>query len=165
MEALWTLAGVFFGGAIGIGGNLIDRWRQRVVERRGVAAAIAAEIESVIHLTDVRGYVESYQGWIDTWKKGERLDIRPASFVDVPAQEAFPVACANLNAVGHLGPELARDVTKFYNTTSSVRLDLVSVSDPKRPVDECTSIIEEALTMWRDAEPLGRDLVRRLQKV
>ena len=162
MDTWMTLFSVALGGLIGISGNLFDRFWQRRNRIRGAAASIAAEIESTIEMTSTRRYFESYTGWLEAWKRGERRGERPNPIADVPPREAFPVIYANLQVVGDLGPDLARDITKFYNMTSSIRLDLIDIGKPTSDISFCIQAVEEDLKLWAQAEALGRDLVKRL---
>lgn len=162
MAAEWaTVAAAFVGATAGIlGGVSLEVWRSWR-ERRSVASALGAEIDSIVELTAKRKYAAAYQALIQSWQAGVMTPPPQASF----SPGLDPALNAYLNRLGLLPPKLAANVAKFYQQLNGVRATAkwleTQVPTPAN-VTGLSQVIADELVLWADTDTLGRNLVAEL---
>ena len=166
-ETLPTLVAVVVGGLMATLGSFAVRHWERSRNRKGVAAAIGAEIASILSIAERRGYEAHFQSHLDDWKAGRRLDKHPGIYgAEHFAERGDPVFDANASQIGELGPELSKDVTRFYASLRGIRDDIAELSAERvQDIETRSAIVEDLLELWRETVRLGEDLIERLRAV
>ena len=159
----WPLLGVLIGGLMGGGGLILRDHLAFRKEQKALAAAISAEIRSMIEIAKRRDHEAHFRSYLDHWEQGQRVDDRP-TIVGLRTMEDAQrdqVADANLDKLGLLGADIAADVVRFYTMVKGIRADLVNISTEPR-VEQCIKLLKEDLDLWEDVKSLGMSLQNRL---
>lgn len=158
-----TAIGALVGAGGAIGGGAFGSWFSWQKERQAIAAALAAEIEAVKTVAEFREYRRLIQDCIDVTKANKKAKWYAISVADHP----FPVFENNVNKIGFLPAELARQVTTFYSYASGVVNDFRSLSTANLynwPVSEVVIFLENVAAGIDASMNIARDLVPKLQK-
>jgi hypothetical protein len=162
----WPLLGVLIGGMMGGGGIILRDYLMHRKERKALAAVINAEIRSIIEITERRGHENHFRSFLEHWEKGQWLDKRPTivGLRSMDDARIDPVADANLDKLGLLGPGLAADIIQFYTMMKGIRADLVSIST-EPDLEQCKKLLKEDFDLWEEAKSLGVSLQNRLDNI
>jgi hypothetical protein len=132
---LQTLVGAIFGALGAIAGGAFGTWFTWEKERQNLAAALAGEIHAINSLVEFRGFKEKLQSFISSSREAKKLSYHSR----LVTQDYFVIFKRNADKIGHLPPDLARDVADFYvrakvlKTGSPVCITLGELLDsPKR---------------------------------
>jgi hypothetical protein len=146
-----SLISVVVGGVLATGGKFI-------LERRGVAAALAASIHENIAMVERRNYVADFEVMANELREGR--GVRVDAFV--PSNNSIdPIADRYLDRLGMFDGDLALKITAFYSKLMGIRLDLIRLHTGEFEGNQAAQlkIIEEDIHLWREAEKEGRDAV------
>ena len=166
-ETLQTLAAVVVGGLLATLGSFAERQWERARNRKGVAAAISAEIASILSIAERRGHEAHFQAHLDNWRAGKQLDKHPGIYgAEHFVARGDPIFDANAVKIGELGPGLSEDVTRFYAALRGIRDDIAELSTERvQAVEARIAIVEDDLALWQETKQLGEDLIVRLRTV
>jgi hypothetical protein len=148
--------GAVFGGAFG-------SWFSWQKERQSLAAAFAGEIEAVKAIAQFRRYEETIQWCIEQTNANNKVTYLTFS-VD---EHAFPAFEQNVGKIGHLPPDLARDVTLFYSYAKSLVQDFRTIEAKNLyewPVPLFLHYCNEILRLLDTATKLADALLPKLRK-
>jgi hypothetical protein len=165
MEFWQTLAAVIVGGLIAPVGNIVVGIWQSGRTRKSLENAIVAEVASTLEMVEKRGHVAHYQSFIDDWKRGHNLNSLPGIHGLDEGDEETSVFDSLVDRVGELDAETAKGIVQFVGITRGIRHDLRAISRGNVPdVQKRIQLLEEDIQLWRQAERIGRELIRRSQR-
>ena len=141
-----ALAAAFFTAALALVGKIIfDVW-SRHREKQGIAASLAGEIGAYVELLRPEILVSSFRG-IAEMEYPERVRAL-AAFGPLPS--SHPVFDKVADKIGLLSTGLARDISKFYNVVTGMRLLISNISSDRfknLSNDMQVRMIEEVIKM------------------
>ena len=141
-----ALAAAFFTAALALVGKIIfDIW-SRHRKKRGIAASLAGEIGAYVELLQPEMLVSNFRkiAEMEYSHRGRQL----AAFGSPPS--SHPVFDKVADKIGLLSTSLARDISKFYNVVTGIRLLISNMSSDgfKSLSDDVqVSMIEEVIKM------------------
>jgi hypothetical protein len=147
--------GAVFGGAFGSWFN----WQK---ERQSLAAAFAGEVEAVKAVVEFRRYREVLLWSIERTKATGKAEYLTFSIDEHP----FPAFEQNVSKIGHLPPDLARDVVLFYNYAKSLVQDIRTMSTQNLnawPVEFAAQYMEKMVEVLDAATKLAEQLIPKLR--
>ena len=110
-----TLAATLIGAAMSLlGGWLAVRW-QSGKSAEALARSILAEIEAALDLDEHGQTQQLFRDTFANLKETGEIENRAAllALIDIPQREVSPVYHASLPNLGHLPPDLARELVAF----------------------------------------------------
>jgi hypothetical protein len=163
MADFWGVAQVALGGGIAIVSSIAVKWWEEYRHQKALRAALGAEINGILEITETRRHVANFEEWLARWRRGE--DGTPQLFtLDGEKMPEDRVYNNNADKIGLLGADAA-DIVLFYTRLNAIRINLrVFVTGQAKEFTNERRIawVESALAMWRPTEALGRSLVQRL---
>ena len=124
---LQTLVGAIFGALGAIAGGAFGTWFTWEKERQNLAAALAGEIHAINSLVEFRGFKEKLQSFICSSREAKKLSYHSR----LVTQDYFVIFKRNADKIGHLPPDLARDVADFYVRAKGVIEDFKLLGNKK----------------------------------
>jgi hypothetical protein len=160
VTGVFTLLGAVIGAIAALVPGIYLALRQEAVAKKSIAYQLYAEIAAVLRIETRRGYLQSVERMV------EHMQANPGvrhsymvSVQDVP----FRVYNTNLSAIGHLPPDLQRDIVRLYQWMESIVQDIkpggVANSEPAG-----LEVYWELLTMLREARTLAEQVLDRLEE-
>jgi hypothetical protein len=143
-------------------GVLFADWRKREGDRRGVASAMAGEIDGILHGTTVRQQAQNFQ-LLANALLSNTPPPRPWVWIN-PRFKPDPVLNAYVGRIGELGGDLPGRIARFYTVLEIIRADYHRLAGPEFANNPrgAGALITADLTMWRttdvDAQQLVLDL-------
>lgn len=101
--------------------QLFFKYRDSSTHSKSIKKAIIAEIEAIINIVEQRNYKEDINKIIYQLEKNP--NSRFSFSIDIN-KDIFPVYSHNLDKIGSLDGELAKQVVTFYSLLSSVIQDV-----------------------------------------
>lgn len=146
-------------------GAFIIRWRERVRDRRALAAGLAGEIEVMIDISEKFRHEDILRRCIDLYKKGEDEKMPRFEHDDTPPYELmkmYAFADRNLEKFVILGPALAGRAMYFYTYSVSIRREYLAIArgvSDDWSLDRKHAVLTEFLKSVVESKELGRLLV------
>ena len=168
-EKLWipllsVAIGALLGGVINA---MIGRYAA-FKESKGIAAALRAEIHSVLLMVQLRGYVPGLTNTIDSLSHPTHV----VTTGDVPriflTQDYFSAFHATISKIGLIG-ELAGPVTRLYVFGKGLVEDLAQLrmmheTSAPGTRQELSDYLKEVRSLFEAVETEGRQLIARLDE-
>lgn len=155
-----VVIGVILGFVASIGIRLWEEWRFR----KGLRAALRAEITSILEIAERRRYEDHFETHVSFWEEEKALNEWP-TIIGYQETQHHPVLEANMSHIGKLGSDVAADVVRFYSTVTAVQTDITAATRHQLDHlgrDQRISLVKQNLAFWREAKALGRTLIGRL---
>ncbi|TSD88909.1 hypothetical protein FFK22_009300 [Mycobacterium sp. KBS0706] len=160
------ILGVWVGARVAHGSQRELAERDREENRRGLAAALAAELEGYFAIVHRRGHVERAQR-IRRQLAIDGVPIGGWLRADEGPLDPFPIAQARMADIGILGP-VASDLARLYTWIAGVRTTLIEVErgrfDALAP-DGKLELVEEELQVWAEAQAMADQLLPKLRAI
>ncbi|MBS0198781.1 MAG: hypothetical protein JSR77_18695 [Planctomycetes bacterium] len=156
-----TGLGALIAVASGFGSHWLSHQSDKSHARRSVAAALAGEIGSLCAVARRRRYLDGAEYFL----KRVRETGQPIRLKLSASANYMVIFDANAGAIGHLAPDLALDVVKFYVQIKSLLED--ARPDGPEPPDRANAehMLNEQIALLRETLCLGDALVQRLRNV
>ena len=156
------LFSVALGGTIGIVGAAGVRYWEWHSQKRALRAAFRAEIQTILHVTELRDTERLFLNMLEAWRAGrdERVELWG---MDEPRHD--PVFAANTDKLGLLGRDVSLKLAQFYSLLYAVRIDIAAVSNGKWwqfPPTRRAVLLESSFTLWNQAKTTAHYLLETL---
>ena len=162
MDSSTALLGIIVGAILGGAGKILFDYYQRIQCRNAIAAAIGAEISSIINNARLRQLPEHFRNLVPLLR-GDAPPPAPWIFFD-PSVDPSPVAKAHIDRIGELGPRLAARVVTFYGRQLALRTEIHILDSGVYNAEplKAAAHIERALALWDTIVPLCDPLIADL---
>jgi hypothetical protein len=162
MDPTGYIVAAIFGAILTGGFSIILNQIKERNDRRALASAVAAEISGIVNNVKTRGLDGYFRALVPLLQS----DTPPAPpWAHFNAQhDSCPVYKAYLAKLGILGPHLSGRVVRFYALFEAVRTEIIILAsgaydaEPKK----AAKLVERALTLWDQIEPLALPLIADL---
>lgn len=168
-QGVGSITSVLIGAAISLVTSLLTAYvtvtHSQRLKTRTLAAALSAEIRSILDLAETRDYLGGMDQLIAT---SESTGI-PESFVLVMRHNYFQVYQSNLSDIGMLPPDAAARVVQFYATCYSFLEDVAITPEESHaqagPAADSLASMRESRAMLARAQTLGGECVELLRRL
>jgi hypothetical protein len=153
------LAGLI-GAFVGAMSNVFVEIFRRTCDGRALASMLAAEISSLLEISELRSYNAGAEMVLAKLQAGE--DVQVPNFIG-DIDRWIRTYLENMERVGLLGPELAGEVTLFYQLIRSVAMDVSRLAS--EPFDGATKVrfVSETIQVFQSAQEVGARAVHGLK--
>ncbi|MGK9164938.1 hypothetical protein KXR53_01500 [Inquilinus limosus] len=142
--------------------------RERDENRKGLAAALAAELEGYFAIVRRRRHVESARELCEDLAEGHDRSLKGWLRADEGPLDPFPIAQARMADIGILGPAVVADFARLYSWIAGVRTTLIDAArgdfEDRTPAGK-RALIEEELRVWGEAEAMANQLLPKLREI
>jgi hypothetical protein len=159
---LQAAVGASIGSAVAVAGVAFGAWFKGQRRRQSLAAALAAEVETVTEITGHQMVVELIQTCIASMEANGKPEYPRFPIQDHP----LPVFEGSVGKIGILPVELAREVSTFYTYAIAVVQDFRTLYNANlydRPVDELVTFLKEMVRTMNRGFDLATTLVPKLE--
>jgi|ERR1700730_3598108 hypothetical protein len=150
------------GGILGLTGSFIPHYWERRRAKASAAALTRAYISGILEMETIRNHSALYEQNLAALRTGATTSVMKIYGSEDIIDEMQKII---MPQIGLLEPDIARDVVMFGNMLEGVRIDLRAMSrgemdslDTRTKID----ILEKDLTLWREAQRKGKELINRL---
>lgn len=176
---LSELLPVVVSGGIGIAGGWIGahvayRGQGKLAEverdedRRGLAAALAAELEGYFAIVRRRRQVEAAREVCVQLAIGNNRSLKGWLRADEGPHDPFPVARARLADIGILGSTVLADLSRVYTWIAGVRTTLIDAArgdfEDWTPARKLV-LLKQELEVWEEAEAMANQVLPKLHAI
>ena len=166
-DVMYTFLGAVIGASAAfLSGPLLESYK-RHRDRQGVASALAGEIFAILHMTEKRKYVQSFEFDLAELKAGRDRVIE--NIIGDTHSKLDPVIDKHIDKLGLLTgkSKTPERITTFYTFLQGIRIDLsrLATAEFEGKIKEKAFIIEEDLALWKETAILGSDICKELGRI
>ncbi|HEB87906.1 MAG TPA: hypothetical protein ENI68_12955 [Gammaproteobacteria bacterium] len=161
--ALIGLVGVLVGAIASLAGTYFLDRRHEVRDRRGLAAALLAELKAILHVEEAHDCRAIYQGTLDRIKRGEAAPMPNIGYETNPARSVY---YTNLSRIGTLPdpiPEKIVQLAYVYEVIAADRAAMDQGEWDRQEPSQRIKMLGHHLETYDDLKALAREVALHLK--